>query len=75
MAKRDYYEVLGVGREADDASLKKAYRRLAEVRAAVEEDGANFADVARRLSDDRRTASKGGMTCASNSTRLVCTPR
>jgi molecular chaperone DnaJ len=29
MAKRDYYEVLGVGRDADDGALKKAYRRLA----------------------------------------------
>ena len=29
MSKRDYYEVLGVGRDADDAALKKAYRRLA----------------------------------------------
>lgn len=30
MAKRDYYEVLGVDRKADEKTIKKAYRKLAK---------------------------------------------
>ncbi|MFC3285602.1 molecular chaperone DnaJ, partial [Litchfieldella rifensis] len=30
MSKRDYYEVLGLDREADQKEIKKAYRRLAQ---------------------------------------------
>ena len=29
MSKRDYYEILGVAKNADEPTLKKAYRRLA----------------------------------------------
>lgn len=29
MAKRDYYEILGVERSADEREIKKAYKRLA----------------------------------------------
>ena len=29
-AKRDFYEVLGIDKNADEATIKKAYRKLAK---------------------------------------------
>ena len=30
MAKRDYYEVLGINKGADEKAIKRAYRKLAK---------------------------------------------
>jgi hypothetical protein len=44
MAKRDYYDILGLAKDASDDDIKKAYRRLArqlhpDVNKAVREEG------------------------------------
>jgi len=62
MAKRDYYEILGVAREADEKEIKRAYRKLAMKyhpdRNADDEDGDHKFTAAREayevLSDPSR---------------------
>src|SRR5262245_62785499 len=63
--KRDYYEVLGVSRTADDDELKKAYRKLAlkyhpdknpENRAQAEEHFKEPNEAYQILSDPGRRA-------------------
>lgn len=63
MAKRDYYEVLGVSRTATTVELKKAYRRLArEYHPDVNKDGdaaERFKEISEAyevLSDDQKRA-------------------
>ena len=47
--KRDYYEVLGVPRDADEAAIKKAYRALAKK---------NHPDLVSNLGDEVRQAAE-----------------
>ena len=64
MDKRDYYEVLGIGRDADADAIKKAYRRLAmkyhpDRNAGDKESEAKFKELQEAyscLSDEQKRA-------------------
>ena len=64
MSKRDYYEVLGVSKSADDKEIKKAYKRLAmkyhpdrtQGDKAMEEKFKEVQEAYEILSDDQKKA-------------------
>ncbi len=65
MAKKDYYESLGISREADESEIKKAYRQKAkelhpdrnpENRSQAAEDFKRIAEAYEVLSDPQRRA-------------------
>ena len=65
MAKQDYYETLGVARDAGEAEIKKAYRQKAkelhpdrnpENRTRAEEEFKRVAEAYEVLSDSQKRA-------------------
>lgn len=60
MSKRDYYEVLGVGRDASPDDVKKAYRMLArQLHPDVNKDDPNAGDKFKEVSEAYETLSDG----------------
>jgi molecular chaperone DnaJ len=61
VAKRDYYEVLGVGREAGDGEIKKAFRKLArELHPDVNPDDPEAAERFREAAEAYEVLSDSG---------------
>jgi DnaJ-class molecular chaperone len=77
---RDYYEVLGVSRQAGADEIKRAYRQLARryhPDISGEERGAAFLELARayEVLDGMRRAFFGAAASAAVSAEIILTPR
>lgn len=61
MSKRDYYEVLGVGKDATEAEIKKAYRKLArQYHPDVNKDDANAGEKFKEVTEAYEILSDAG---------------
>ena len=75
MAQRDYYEVLGIGREADAGQIKKAYRKLAlqyhPDRNDSEEAEGKFKEARKLTRCSQTTASVRSMTVTATMVSVI----